>query len=752
MIRTRSLPFLILLLLSLPFSLHAQAPWTGIIAPSRAVNWANAGVTGGITNRSTICATIAPYGSSGSPGSPSTINSAIASCPSGQVVFLSAGTFYLNAPIDFIGTSNVTLRGAGADQTKLVLISGSSTCNVGFGAGVCIEPQVNSFPTSSSNLRAADWTAGYSVGATSVTLSTTTGLAVGMPLILDQCDDGYSGSAASGGSSGCSTGSNADTGSVWNCVSPTSSGGTCSSYSAGGATRTNRAQEQQVLVTGISGSTVTFTPGLYMPNWRSSQSPGAFWPSNGSSLYVTSDGVENLTLDMTQYTASPSQSSGVLLDLAYGCWVTGNRILNTERNHVWLFQASHNTIFNNYMYGTQNATSESYGVEHWSGSDNLIINNIGQHIVSPLLQGGPDEGVVWAYNYDVDDYYSTDPNWFMPGNYMHAAGSAMDLWEGNQSSGFITDAIHGTHNLTTVFRNRYAGDQPSCDGTTCGQEVYAVQPAYVSRYFNVIGNVLGQSGVHTLYNNNPSSASSAGGNSAFSIYAIGWDGNTATRESDVAPTNDMLTVTSFMRWGNYDTVNAAVQWNSSEVPSSFTDATGSPSIFANPVPASQTLPNSFHFSSQPSWWATPYGTPPWPAIGPDVTDGNVSGVGGHANNIPAELCYANTPADPAYQKAYPVVTANWSSGTVTLTAAMGTITQGEIRVSGISPSGFNGTFQITASTAASVSYAVASNPGTYASGGSVLYPNVRLFNGCSSGSSSSGPPPPAPTDLIATVD
>lgn len=750
----RSLPLLVLLISLMPVAGHAQTPqWSGIIAPSRAIDWSKAGVPGGIPTRATICSSIAPYGSSGSPASPSAINSAVASCPTGEVVVLNAGTFYLNAPIDFAGVSNVTLRGSGADKTKIVIISSSNTCYPGFGGAVCVEPELNSFPSSSFNTNAADWTSGYSVGATSITLSSTKGLAVGMPLILDQCDDGFSGSAASGGASGCNTGSNADTGNVWNCVSPTANGGVCSSYSAGGATRINRAQEQQVLITNISGSTVTISPGLYMSNWRSGQSPGAFWPSNGggSALYVTGDGVENLTFDMTQYTAAPSQSTAVLFNLAYGCWIIGTRIINTERNHVFIFQSSHITVANNYMYGTQNATSESYGVENWSGSDNLIVNNIGQHVVSPYLQGGPDEGVVWAYNYDTDEYYSTDSNWFMPGNYQHAAGSAMDLWEGNQGSGWIADAIHGTHNLATLFRNRYIGYQPSCYGVPCGQEVYAVQPTYVSRYFNVLGNVLGQSGVHTVYNDNPVTASSAGRTGAFAIYAVGWAGPNATYSSSVAPANDILSLTSFMRWGNYDTVNAAVEWNASEVPSTMSDTTGSPSIYANPVPSNQILPPSFYYPSQPSWWATPYGTPPWPANGPDVTGGSVPGTGGHANNIPAELCFANTPVDTSYQQSFAVAAATWSSGTVTLTAAMGSITEGEITVSGISPSGYNGTFQITASTLTSVSYALSLNPGSYASGGAVLYPNVRLFNGCSSTKLGSTPPQP-PAGLTATVN
>jgi hypothetical protein len=32
---------------------------------------------------------------------------------------------------------------------------------------------------------------------------------------------------------------------------------------------------------------------------------------------------------------------------------------------------------------------------------------------------------------------------------------------------------------------------------------------------------------------------------------------------------------------------------------------------------------------------------PWPAIGPDVTGGDISGIGGHAYRIAAQVCYDN---------------------------------------------------------------------------------------------------------------
>ena len=92
-----------------------------------------------------------------------------------------------------------------------------------------------------------------------------------------------------------------------------------------------------------------------------------------------------------------------------------------------------------------------------------------------------------------------------------------------------------------------------------------------------------------------------------------------------------------MRWGNYDVVHAATQWASSEVPSSLTDG------YANPVPASETLPASFWTSKKPAWW----GSLPWPGIGPDVTGGNVPGVGGHVYLNPAANCYLTTMSGPA---------------------------------------------------------------------------------------------------------
>jgi hypothetical protein len=74
--------------------------------------------------------------------------------------------------------------------------------------------------------------------------------------------------------------------------------------------------------------------------------------------------------------------------------------------------------------------------------------------------------------------------------------------------------------------------------------------------------------------------------------------------------------------GNYDSASASTIWN----------VNGS---------GSQSLPASFFLSSKPSW----FGSVPWPPIGPDVSGGPDSTVGGHANYIPAEVCYNSLSRD-----------------------------------------------------------------------------------------------------------
>ena len=223
---------------------------------------------------------------------------------------------------------------------------------------------------------------------------------------------------------------------------------------------------------------------MYMPNWRSSQTPGAWW----STTEATADGIENLSLDNTN-----SPNSGIVLNNTNNCWIRGIRSLSPNRNHVWLYQTARATIRDSYFYGTQNGASQSYGIEAYISSDNLIENNVFQRIVSPIMLNGSASGSVIGYNYSINDYYPTSANWFMSSDWLHAAGIDSVLFEGNNGAGLTADNIHGTHNFITVFRNRFTGWETGKTSQTTPANIY------LSSLFNLVGNVLGTSGYHNSY-------------------------------------------------------------------------------------------------------------------------------------------------------------------------------------------------------------------------------------------------------------
>ena len=87
----------------------------GILPPDRdaSVNWQMAGMlaTGGIPNRTAVCATVRPLG--GGADDTANIQKAIEACPLGQVVSLSVGVFTVGEGHYILLDRGVTLRGAG---------------------------------------------------------------------------------------------------------------------------------------------------------------------------------------------------------------------------------------------------------------------------------------------------------------------------------------------------------------------------------------------------------------------------------------------------------------------------------------------------------------------------------------------------------------------------------------------------------------------------------------------------------------
>ncbi len=604
------------------FCLSIYSPaqlWSGVLAPTRAIDWTTAGVAGGVPANYTQCgSTIAAY-----TGAAATINNALAACGPNTYVLLGAGTFTLSTGIRW-SVNNVALRGSGPTQTMLVFQGGAHDGCGGVGANVCM------ISTSTNDIQgfgnAANWTAGYAQGTTTITISAnTTGSTkpvVGTALFLDQLNDGSTRSQDTNGIFVCSTG-----------------GGQCT-QSNGGNGRSGRNQQELVTVTAISAGacpcTVTISPGLYMPNWRSGQSPQAWW-ANGP--YLTGVGLESVAVDVTQDTlASGGSVQAIAFFNVTDSWVKNIRtdrhlataISNSGVKHIELYQSKHITIRDSYFFGR--GSVDEYGVGFWDASNNLIENNIFQTIGTPMIHENGN-GNVFGYNFTIDNWWGNPPGTWAQGSiYGHGSHEHYALAEGNLAYGLEFENYFGHGFFVTAFRNRFTGFQAGNLNQTVPMFIYGL-----NRYFNIVGNVLGTSGYHTTYQ-------TVGGGSAAncltSIYAIGLGDNCNNGDGSSKPLDDTLvsntSLTTLMRWGNYDTANSANRFINAEVPSGI-------SLYANPVPASQTLPASFYLPAKPVWWSTM----PWPPIGPDVTGGNIANVGGHAYLTPAANCYLNIMGGPA---------------------------------------------------------------------------------------------------------
>jgi len=602
---------------------HAQQ-WTGIIAPSRAENWSNAGVVGGIPSGSwTQCVTTACTALATNVTA-ANINTAIVSAPANTYILLPAGTFTMNTGLIWNHVSNIALRGAGSNST-ILSFTGNNGCQ-GLFSVICFQSSDTNYWGGPSNV--ANWTANYTAGATSITLNSVTNLKVGFPITLDQTDDL----------------STADTGAIFVCYTPQ---GVCSTNGdSGGAPRAGRSQQQIVEVTGISGTgpyTVGISPAIVMPNWVSTKTPQAWW-ATGPVFY---DGVENLSIEVN----SSGATTGVGMFNCVNCWESGVASIGAwGRSHTQIYQSAHCTVQNSYFYLTNASASVNYGVETLPASDSLIQNNIFQGVQAPYPSTGTCTGCVYAYNFDVNNLFS--PNtWQNQSGFPHAVGDEHILYEGNIGVGIYSDDFHGSHQFQTIFRNYYNGYQKNNGSFTNNSTIPLLIDAY-SRFYNIIGNVLGNAAAQNAYEDTVTDQHSG----SVPIYRVGY--------GDGIP-NDSSTVTTLMRWGNYDVVTGTSRFVSSEVPSGLS---GSQAAFANPVPGSQTLPASFYLSSQPSWWPL---SKVWPSIGPDVSGGNVkyctggtytgtyvlssgqcpSGTAttlaaGHIVSNPAMDCYLNPMAGP----------------------------------------------------------------------------------------------------------
>jgi hypothetical protein len=376
----------------------------------------------------------------------------------------------------------------------------------------------------------------------------------------------------------------------------------------------NRARGQIVEVTSVNGTTIGISPALYSDYSHSPQFV-AFTPA---AKYA---GVEDLQLYMNK----TGTGQNIRMSRCAYCWVKGIHSNFADGDHIDVYWSYRGEIRDSYFHDGYSHTSGNTDDDvmlAFKTSGMLVENNILIRLHGSIMLNWGAAGNVVAYNYMDQNYDTTYPNTTMMNLAVHGAHPQFNLWEGNVATSIHPDSMWGSSSHTTAFRNWATGITQIClpystRGTpgachNSSQAIFAFAVDYLSAYYSLVGNIGGSAALHAATTEVAQlvSPSSRSGSGRGYDYTFGY-GIDSTGSATPAYT------TAFLH-GNYANADGSTNWASG---------------------TTQSLPASFYLSSKPSWW----GSGPWPAIGPDVNGG--PGPGGHAYQIPAQLCYENTPKD-----------------------------------------------------------------------------------------------------------
>jgi hypothetical protein len=324
----------------------------------------------------------------------------------------------------------------------------------------------------------------------------------------------------------------------------------------------------------------------------------------GSNADVTRyAGLENVVLQ-------PSGSADGMLTLngAAFCWVR-----NVESNgfargwfgrHFYLRPQTYRCeIRECYVYGSSNLYpgGNAYGI-NFSGSENLIENNVARQLNKPIVGMNTSGGNVIAYNYaDEAVLGALDADWQEAAISTHASYCHHDLYEGNWSPNIGNDSTVGNNGWNTIFRNHCRGRNSSGFTSAYRRAIFADgwQRDMIS-----IGNVLGAPDVDidnliTAATKPSDQGQGTGvgfrGVSQSAIYLIGtncWNPGSGSSLSASDYVDNGHTYSYFHRHLDYDYV--------------------SNSQYSNPANPESNLPESLYLESKPAF----FGSADWPWVDP----------------------------------------------------------------------------------------------------------------------------------------
>jgi hypothetical protein len=575
-------------------SASATTQMAGIIPADRMTTW-NPGLSavGGIPNRTTIYRTLSPRG--GLLDDTAAIQSALDTCPSGQVVKLSPGTFNINGSGLHFKTSDCTLRGSGtgtlgSGNGGTRLIKADRDTNLSFAVlYVGWGPQFSS----STNL-AAD----AIKGTNSLTLVSNPRIRIGEIVLIDQVTDNDP--------------------RVWWGPQHNPPGGGSRRWFA----RQDRSLTQIMEVTAVNGNTVTFSTPFHI----TFKTEYAAQLSRYANPVLHRVGIEDLYV----YGGMGGDGHGnVSVAICAYCWVRNIESHWSIGTSVGFYGTFRSVLRDSYIHETPDPNPGGAGYLvglNWGASDNLIENNVMWYGNKNIVMRATGGGNVIAYNYMDDAFGGTYPNSPEAGlNAGHYTTPHMELLEGNYSHNYKGDSFWGNSIYVTVFRNHLSGvraARPPLD--TYKHDMYpymdlqgrtAVEIQAHSDYTNLVGNVLGFQGQSLLsykqsgysYAQNAWSYEKLGEfprNGEVTMWSIG---SQQAGGWTWVPT----TYQTQLREGNWDWVTQSQRWH------------GIGGAVGSSMP--QVIPDSLYLTAKPAF----FGSNPWPWV--NASNGTVS-------ILPAKAC------------------------------------------------------------------------------------------------------------------
>ncbi|MFC1727437.1 glycosyl hydrolase family 28-related protein [Patescibacteria group bacterium] len=410
------------------------------LLPERSINW-QPGLPNGIPDYP-VGVNVLDYGANGQDQNDDTqaIKSAIAAAEPYTAVIIPAGTYYLSSSIT-IGKSNIAIRGEGYQRTRLIYTTWTSKLfeySSGWGCSNWV-----------------DITGSTNKGSVSVTVASASQFQVGDYAIIRQDNDpavfqcGYKGCASWG----------------------------------------NRAMGQVLEVSQVSGDTLTFRKPLYL-DLKTSLNPQIC-----DNRMVERSGVEDLYVERPSPTGYGSNFQ--FHDAAY-CWLKNVWSEKTYTAHVFMDTSIGNEIRGNYFNSSyaHGSGGQGYGIRaEMQSTDNLIEDNIFNHLRHSIVVDLGSSGNVFGYNYSRNPYTSQSPTWLSTDALSHGYYPSQNLFEGNIAQQGMMDNVWGTNGPTTLFRNRFEKDLDNIDANISSPDNFGfIEIKENNPYHNLIGNELGYEG------------------------------------------------------------------------------------------------------------------------------------------------------------------------------------------------------------------------------------------------------------------